>query len=123
MVAHNPVARPWTKAFPYEFYELTFRLKGWAGRDGAKRPSVIGHYTNDFVYARFPPEVFTELQRINPAITPGQRRHRHHQWLTPEFGHPKLSEHIAGVIALMRAAPNWGAGKRSLERASLQSED
>ena len=109
--------QPWTRTFPIEFYEQIFRLRGWPGPDGVKRPSIIGHYTNDFVYARIAPEVLEELQRKNPTIAPGQRRHRHHQWFTPEFGHPKLREHIAGVIALMRAASNWSAFTRSLERA------
>lgn len=109
--------QPWTRTFPIEFYEQIFRLRGWPGPDGVKRPSIIGHYTNDFVYARIAPEVLEELQRKNPTIARGQRRHRHHQWFTPEFGHPKLREHIAGVIALMRAASNWSAFTRSLERA------
>ena len=42
----------WTKTFPYEFYEHIFRLKGWTGPDGVKKPSVIGYYTNYFVYDR-----------------------------------------------------------------------
>ena len=42
--------QPWTKTFPYEFYERIFKLKGWPMPDGAKRPSVIGKYTNDYVY-------------------------------------------------------------------------
>ena len=107
----------WTKTFPYAFYEQIFRLKGWSGPDGVKRPSVIGHYTNDFVYARLAPGVLEELQDINPTLPEGHRKDRHHQWFTPDFGHPKLREHIAGVTALMRAAPNWNAFKRSLQRA------
>ena len=38
--------------------------------------------------------------------------------LTPEFGHPRLREHLAGVIMLMKAAPNWGRFMASLNRAS-----
>ena len=58
-----------------------------------------------------------ELRRKNPTVKPGQRRHKHHQWLTGEVGHPKLKEHLIGVLALMRAAPNWGAFIRALTRA------
>ena len=29
--------QPWTKTFPYEFYQLIYKLKGWAGPDGHKR--------------------------------------------------------------------------------------
>ena len=107
----------WTRTFPYAFYEQIFRLKGWTGPDGAKRPSVIGHYTNDLVYARIAPGLLEELQSRNPTLPTGGRKDRHHQWFTPELGHPKLKEHLAAVTALMRAAPNWNAFKRSLERA------
>jgi len=109
--------QPWTKTFPYEFYKQIFRLKGWPGPDGVKRPSVIGHYTNDFVYARLAPGVLDELQKINPKLPAGPRRVHHHRWFTPEIGHPKLKEHLAAVVALMRAAPNWDSFKRSLNRA------
>ena len=33
-----------------------------------------------------------------------------------EFGHPKLREHLAAVLALLRAAPNWNRFKGSLNR-------
>ena len=110
--------QPWTKTFPYEFYKQIFRLKGWPGPDGVKKPSVIGHYTNDFVYSRIAHGVLKELKTINPKIpTTGRRKTTHHQWFTPELGHPKLKEHLAAVTALMRAAPNWESFKRSLQRA------
>ena len=109
--------QPWTKTFPYEFYKQIFRLKGWPGPHGAKKPSVIGRYTNDFVYDRIAPGVLDELRRLTPKTPKGYRRNKFFQWFTPDFGHPKLKEHLAAVIALMRAAPNWTVFKRSLSRA------
>ena len=82
-----------------------------------KRPSVVGHYTNDFVYDRVGPKILSELRRRNPVLPQGWRKNRHHQWFTPEFGHPKLLQHIEGVTALMRAAPSWESFKRALDRA------
>ena len=32
---------------------------------------------------------------------------RYHQWFNEESGHPKLKEHIAGVMALMRVSYDW----------------
>lgn len=61
--------RSWTRTFPYEFYAQIFRLKGWQGPDGVKRPSVIGHYTNDIVYARLAPGVLGELRRKKSNAT------------------------------------------------------
>ena len=109
--------RPWTRTFPYEFYRQIFRLKGWPGPEGHKRPQVIGHYTNNFVYDRLAPGVINELKQRNPTLPTGRRRTTHHQWFTPEFGDPRLREHLAGVIALMRASSNWQSFMRNLERA------
>ena len=108
--------QPWVKTFPDEFYMEMFRLNRWSKPDGAKRPSVIGRFTNDIVYDRLAPGVLEELRQINPTLTTGGRQHRHHQWFTPEFGHPKLNQHLTVVIALMQAAPNWPFFQRSLQR-------
>ncbi len=109
--------QPWTRTFPYEFYEQIFRLKKWPSPEGTRRPSVIGRYTNDLVYERLAPGVLDELKIKNPSKPGGGRKNKHHQWFTPDLGHPKLKEHLAAVIALMKAAPEWEAFKRSLQRA------
>ena len=109
--------QPYTRTFPYEFYQEIFRLKGWPGPDGQKRPIIIAQYTNDFIYARLAPGVLDELKRINPTIAPGRRRHLQYQWFTPDPGYAKLNQHIAAVMALMRASPNWTVFQRNLNRA------
>lgn len=109
--------QPWTKTFPYEFYKLIYKLRGWDGPDGHKRTPLIGHLTNDLVYDRLAPGVLAELRRRTPRTPAGNRAHRFFQWFTPELGHPKLREHLAAVMALMRAAPNWTAFMRALNRA------
>jgi hypothetical protein len=109
--------QPWVKTFPDEFYREIYRLKGWRGPIGVERPGIIGHYTNEFVYKRLAPGVFKELQRLNPLMDTGSRPKKHHQYLTPDHGHPRLREHLMGVTALMRAAPTWPALERSIDRA------
>ena len=109
--------QPWTRTFPYEFYELIYKLKRWPGPDGHKRPAVIGHYTNDLVYERLAPGVLDELKRVNPTLSTGRRRTTHHQWFTPDPGYIKLNQHLAAVMALMRAAPSWNRFKGDLNRA------
>ncbi len=99
--------QPWSKTFPQEFYEQIFRLNGWKAPESAKKPQVIGHYTNDIVYARLAPAVLNELKRVTPTLPSGARRHRHHPWFTPEIGHPRPREHPAAVIALMRVSRQW----------------
>ena len=109
--------RPWTRTFPYEFYEQIYRLKGWGEPTSTERPSVIGHYTNNIVYSRLAPGVLNELRERNPMLKSGSRRSKHHQWFTADVGHVKLREHLQGVMALMRAASTWEQFKRNLTRA------
>ena len=107
--------RPWTRTFPYEFYEEIFRLNGWDDPGSGNRPSVIGHYTNDIVYARIAPGILEELQRINPTLPSGHRRQRHHQWFTPDLGHPDLIRHLDRIIGMMMASTSWADFKRHLD--------
>ncbi len=108
----------WAKTFPDEFYEEMFRLRGWQYREvSAKRPVLAGLLTNDIVYERLAPGVLQELKRITPKDEKGRRKYRYHQRLTEDIGHPRLREHLAAVIALMRASPNWNTFSRLLQRA------
>jgi hypothetical protein len=108
----------WAKTFPDDFYEGLFRLRGWQYRPlSVKRPGVIGHLTNDIVYRRLVPGVLGELRKRNPVTESGRRKHKHFQWLTEDVGHPRLREHLAAVIALMKASSNWDQFKRAIERA------
>ncbi|MDE2986865.1 MAG: P63C domain-containing protein [Chloroflexota bacterium] len=109
--------RPWTRTFPYEFYEQIFRLRGWEDPGTGGRPAVIGHYTNDIVYDRLAPGVLEELQRLNPTLPQGGRKQRHHQWFTTEYGHPELVRHLDQAIGIMKASTTWDGFKRSLDRA------
>jgi len=108
----------WAKRFPDEFYKEMFKLKGWEWMGMSKnRPPLIGRYTDDMVYQRLAPGVRDKLRELNPKDDMGKRKQRHHQWLTEDIGLPVLSQHLSGVIALMRAASNWGIFKRMLARA------
>ena len=100
---------PWSKRFPNEFYNQIFRLNGWDGPSGVSRPPVVGKYTNDIVYSRISQEVLDELQVRNPVQPSGRRKLKHHQFLTEELGIPELEEHLAIVIALMQASPDWAS--------------
>ena len=108
----------WALTFPLDFYREIYRLRGWKFEPwNTKRPSVVATWTDDFVYDRLAPGLTKELREKNPIAETGRRSHKHHQWFNAEKGHPKLKEHIAGVIALLRAAENWGSFKRGLDRA------
>ncbi|MDU2895708.1 MAG: P63C domain-containing protein [Clostridium sp.] len=99
---------PWTKRFPDEFYKQMFRLKNWTyPRPNSKRPGIVGTYTNKYVYDLLPPGVKEELQRVNPTVKPGRRKHKHHQFLTEDIGNDNLKNHLIKVITLMQASKDW----------------
>jgi len=119
--------QPWTQTFSEDFYKEMFRLRGWsyaalARGERPKRPGVVGRYTVDLVYQRIAPGVWEELEHLEPTQDDGRRKNKLHQWFTPDFGHPKLKEHLAGVMALMRASANWGQFIRNVNRAYPKQE-
>lgn len=108
----------WAKKFPNEFYEQLFRLRGWQWKGmSVNRPQYVGRLTNDVVYERLAPGVLEELKKRTPKDKKGNTKFRMHQWLTDDFGNPKLVQHLYAVVALMKASNNWDQFKRSLERA------
>ena len=93
----RPFEARWAKRFPDEFYKELFRLKGWEWQGmQVNRPQVVGHYTNDIVYARIEDGLLDQLQLKNPKPEEGKRGNKHHQWLTDDFGVPELREHLVG---------------------------
>ena len=116
--------RPWSKTFPYEFFKLLFELKEWDLDPASQRPGVIGHYINDLVYRRQSPTVLAELRRRNPVIpATGRRRHKHHQWFNPEYGHPDLVRHIDRVIMLMDGCATWDEFMYEMDRFLPSPDD
>jgi hypothetical protein len=109
--------RRWTKTFPDDYFKEIFRLRNWGANRTSKRPGVLGHYTNDLVYARLAPGLLDELQRLNPSDGQGHRKHRHHQYLSDDHGDPRLREHLDKVTLLMKASATWGQFKLLLDRA------
>ena len=113
--------RKWVKTFPIEYYKELFRLRGWTfpqlPADQRKRPILVGKITNDVVYDRLAPGVQQELHRLTPRDEKGRLKNRLFQRLTEDVGHPKLREHLASIIALMRAADSWQQFKSMFDRA------
>ena len=91
-------------------YRVSFRCNG------------IRHRSDDFVYDRHLPGLTEELRTKNPVTTSGRRGHKHHQWFNTDKGRPKLKEHIAGVIALLRAAENWEGFKKGVIPRSADND-
>ena len=108
----------WTRTFPIDFYKEIYRLRGWEFKPWTtKRPSVVANWTNNFIYDRLAPKITEELQRKNPKGENSRRKDKNFQWLSPEYGHPRLKEHLSGVIALLRASETWDKFLINLDRA------
>jgi hypothetical protein len=108
----------WAKMFPDEFYEQMFRLRGWKfNQIPSKRPALAGKLTNNLVYERLAPGVLDELRRITPRDAKGRLKHKYFQRLTEDVGHPRLREHLASVITLMRAFNDWDSFYQAIQRA------
>jgi len=116
----------WTKTFPDEFYKELFRLKNIPyppNPKSLKKPSYVGHWTNDVIYSRLAPGVLNELRKKNPRQPSGSRKRKFHQYLTRDIGHPTLKEHLSNVIFLMKSCTNWNDFKRRLSRAKPKYGD
>lgn len=93
--------QPYIKTFPAEFYEHLFRLRGLAypPEKAQYKPQYFGKLTNDIVYKRLAPGVLTELKKESAK---DERKGKLHQRLTRDMGHPKLREHLASVVTVMK---------------------
>jgi len=109
--------QPWIKAFPADFYENMFRLRDleYPG-NGVKRPQYFGHLTNDIIYRRLAPMVWKELKEQADKDAKGRLKHRLHQKLTTDIGHPKLKELIISVTTVMKLSNHWEDFKTKLDR-------
>jgi hypothetical protein len=114
----------WAKRFPDAFYKELFRLRGWQWKGmSVNRPSFVGKLTNDLVYERLAPGILEELKRKNPKVESGYRRHRFHQYLTDDVGHPALAQHLHATIAFMKVSSDWKTFYKMIDRAFPRKND
>ncbi len=110
--------RPWVRTFPAEFYEQMYRLRGWEWKGmQVNRTQAAAGYTKDLVYARLAPGVLEELKRVTPRHESGRPKAKLFQSLTEDVGHPKLKEHLAAVVAIMRISNAWESFMDMMDRA------
>lgn len=109
--------RPWVRTFPDEFYVHLFRLRGLEfPKDKVKRPQYFGHLTNDIIYRRLAPGVLQELQKVVPKTPSGRRKHPFTRRLTDDIGHPRLREHLSGVVTVMKLSDGYADFLDKLDR-------
>lgn len=94
--------QPWLKTFPDEYYKNIYRIYNLPYPPKNKtqaKPGFIGKLTNDIVYSRLAPELLPELKK---AATKAEKKAKLHQFLTSDIGHPRLREHLASIVTLLK---------------------
>jgi len=99
--------QPWVKTFPSDYYEQMFRLRGlpYPPENIQYKPKYFGLLTNDIVYKRLAPGVLEELKK--QAAKDEKKGNKLHQRLTPVLGHPRLREHLAAIVTLMKVSRDY----------------
>ena len=106
----------WVRTFPPEFYEHMHKLKGWKyDPTSNKRTPLLGTITNEVIYDRLAPGVRKELERSVPKNSQGRKKVKLFQALTSDVGHPKLREHIASVVTIMRLSSSYEDFREKLD--------
>ncbi|MFI3137061.1 MAG: P63C domain-containing protein [Methylococcaceae bacterium] len=108
--------QPYIKTFPADYYEQLFRIynlpypplgnKSW-------RPSFFGKITNDVIYDRLAPDLLPELKK---AANKAEKKSKLFQWLTNDIGHPKLREHLASIVTILKLSRNPQEFKQNVDR-------
>jgi hypothetical protein len=112
-------AKKYSVTYPLELYKEWFKLNNWEWKpeNAQKRPSVLGTWTNKYIYERMAPNLLKNLENRNPKTDKGYRKHKHFQFLTDEVGEPKLREFFGGHLALARATTTWRKYTALVEKA------
>lgn len=111
----------WTRTFPLEFFEQLYKLEGrHPPVPPQPYPKRFGRYVMEFVYDTLDPDVADWLRENNPNP---EGEHHHHQWLTTEFGQPKLKYHLSQVVGIMKASATMERFKENLARAFIEARE
>jgi len=112
-------AKKYQVTYPLELYKEWFKLNNWEWKpeNAQKRPSVLGTWTNKYIYERMAPNLLTRLENKNPKTEKGYRKFKHFQFLTDEIGEPRLREFFGGLLALARATTTWRKYTALVEKA------
>ena len=69
------------------------------------------------MYARLAPRVLEELRQVTPRREDGRgRQHPFNRWLMQDVGHPKLREHLASVVTIMKLSNEYDDFEVKIDR-------
>lgn len=112
---HNPALariigelKPYVVTFPKEFYKQIYRLHQWSTEPEnlRNRPGIVGAWTIEYIYNRFPNGTVPELRSRNPRTAAGDLMFKHFQMLTEE-GAELLKQYIQEATLWMSQCSSW----------------
>ena len=95
--------------FVQDYYIEIFRLNGWTIPEGgiiSYKPNIVGKFTIDIIYGRFPKEVLPALEGNNRYNEIGVHLYKHFQFLTPK-GIELLDKFIGESVIIMKNCKYW----------------
>jgi hypothetical protein len=99
----------YAKEFGQDYYLEIFRLNGWKIPESgiiSYKPNIVGRYTIDIIYGRFPKEVLPTIEGNNKYNEIGIRLYKHFQFLTPK-GIELLEKFIEDSVIVMKKCKFW----------------
>ena len=64
-----------------------------------------------FIYNRLAPEILPELKK---SASKTEKKAKLFQWLSSNVGHPKLREHLASIVSIMKLSKTPEEFKRNV---------
>jgi hypothetical protein len=110
-----PEHRPWIQAVPEEFTKEIYRVYGWTRKPQNRGPRYAGKLIRQLVYERMPKPVLPALDEKNPSEK-GRRKHKHHQFLTPQQGLDHFRSQVITIMTVLRISSNKQEFKSHLRR-------
>lgn len=116
--------RPWLPTFEENYYKEIYRLMGWdwsmfTSGVWKNHPQYVGKITNEIVYNKLPRGVLDELNKLNPRNEKGNRKYRHHQFLSENVGYRELLQHFGKLSVFFSL---FGVGEYKLAKSLIDSK-
>ncbi len=109
--------RKWSLQFHPDFFLQLDRIYGNQRTTSRNRPKYYARFIRTYIYEPLEKGmVLEELDKRNPTNEKGNRKVRHHQFLSTEKGQKVLSAQIWQVLAAMKMAANKAKFVKNFKR-------
>ena len=110
---NNDLAFVWIKTFPNEFFELLMEMKNINWRNLHDHQLILGEIVYEIIFSRIDNPLLEELRKLKPKRT-YKRKNSKYQ----DLEHPKLKQHLAVLISLIKVSGNnWNIFTQLLNKS------